>query len=566
MFKKPLISTSHQSAPQKCRAMIRIFGCLISLSFIFLNAYYFLFKINNVIPPRTFGYKNEYLNSYLKVRNYLETNALSSENLLFHDLTDNLDFSSNSVNVIGSIILNLKLLVVYLSFVFVVSWRFWALGLLLGVAVGVRKSKTGFDILKSLGNGRLFFSGIYIGKEHFCNNVPVLHVPSLLSLNKEKRKASKLKSICFEFLSLTSSNEELIDYIYTYSGYPAFLNSRFTLLSFAEVTLLVTLFLQKSLKEKKPLNITELKAYLVEHQLNEKYGAVLYRYILRAIYPHFTSGFISLQPKRLSSICLSVAAGRVLAFDSKDGAFYKVTRFPELSARAVFNSLDLSDFSFYEKEDVRRSIIYANRKSTFTDNRFPRNLSCEVFVGRQIAELLFTEPQFLKAKARELELLKLIYFLYCNFKVKLLAQFKNLLGKFYLCGDCVCLSIVEVLRIVKSILKERDVFRFILLLNCKEIRESLNVLDDCLVNHYNLKRKTFNLWLTSSVSLSYFSLISFKLYLCSISENKEFIKLGLMVAFRSDRLSEILGGDFSLMQATRFRTTTDINEYKSWFT
>lgn len=130
----------------------------------------------------------------------------------------------------------------------------------------------------------------------------------------------------------------------------------------------------------------------------------------RVLSPSMRKEISRIPPAELATAILSLESGKILAHSFEGGRWVRRSNFPHLSARAVLHSVVEypKDYSFEQRGRIRRSLIYAARKSAFAPVRMPIDMTDDCWVMRQWMEVLLACPHELQAVTDEVELVGIV--------------------------------------------------------------------------------------------------------------------------------------------------------------
>ena len=316
--------------------------------------------------------------------------------------------------------------------------------------ISTKKLDDNKDFLGQLGNGSLFFSGI----SSTFQNINEKGLPNLLirglacpqKVSLVDAKNSKIFSTLLEYDALNSTNLELLRIILCYKDLPVYIpkpgddigsdekkilnsNIEYTF-ELLEIALLIHRLYSENIFEESKLesSLYELTNKLVSGYLannnsaednesnNEKHEELLEDTFDKVYNLGMSLNFsltdsmkkeiASFTKTELSSIILSIQAGKTLAFNFEGGRWVRKTNFIELSSRAVLHSIKTfdEDYNYDQRNEIRRSIIYGSRNSVYAPISLPIDISRKVLSARQWVELLISSPLDLEQNASILEL------------------------------------------------------------------------------------------------------------------------------------------------------------------
>ncbi len=317
-------------------------------------------------------------------------------------------------------------------FLIVAWWKFCALAILIAFMWSMRTWQVYFskDILGRQTNGRLFYSGIRGDlKKINTFGAPDVLVPGLACPKISTAaavKVSPLGKILEHYGAANSTNTYLAGILCAYKTWPAFVALRneyalleaayknTTLTNHAALVLDAALSLRETYCKYKDnietLNTLGVDPVSEEQMTPEQYISKLKLSFNRVLSSEWKLAITELSAKELAAIVLAHEAGKVMAYTDEGHRFFRTSIFPQLCARSVLHSVpDLdTDFTYSERNTIRRAIIYASRKSVYGPVKFTLDLTPQTRAARQWVELLMACPHELKIVGEEVELYGLI--------------------------------------------------------------------------------------------------------------------------------------------------------------
>lgn len=377
---------------------------------------------------------------------WLYDRALVSEANLFGVIVDLLsrilktDLNESSIN--ASIVESLSAIV----FVCCALWRVWIVAAI-GV-VGYRVYKWsphwGGDILGKFGKG-IFFSGVHIRANKFnSSGAPLTFATGLASLRRSTNREaenSPLSALLRTYGALNLTTEELVKILVAAREVPGFsgpLNENHSndsnlvvetcSLEVVAVALLSSIlqiqanYRVKDIPETQPSRLLSVET---DGELSIAQYALLFGQLLERTLPlHWKEILGRTEVQDIAAAVLGAVAGNILCTSKSSGRWHLDSLFPGLSARAVIHSIPSfgDDYSYEQRENIRRAFVYANRTGPLGQISLPKNISHESLVLRHIVELTLSRPQEILACADDLELFALTWEAHTRWKEAFLRQ------------------------------------------------------------------------------------------------------------------------------------------------
>lgn len=285
------------------------------------------------------------------------------------------------------------------------------------------------DALGQMGNGRVFYSGVKAGLDKLANNgAPDVQIRGFACpqiATTAEAHSSTIWRVLKQYGASNSTNEMLTRIIVKNGDtapYVALQEEEGLLAqSFAGESLSgntayilgAALLLHSRLKTSDGhANRNESDAELaVEGALgSEDFAARVGQSLQRVLSPSMRRELSLIPAAELATAILSLESGKILAHSFEGGRWVRRSNFPHLSARAVLHSVVEypKDYSFEQRNRIRRSLIYAARKSAFAPVRMPIDMSDDCWVMRQWMEVLLACPYELQAVTDEVELVGIV--------------------------------------------------------------------------------------------------------------------------------------------------------------
>ncbi len=330
--------------------------------------------------------------------------------------------------------ISLHLAFVRVLFIVVAGFRLWVFVTLLAFLWSSKRFHVyqGKDLLGETGNGRMFYSGIRVGLDEIDDRgVPSFQVTGLAcpaAVSPTQARTSAIGKVLSHFGSLNETNAALAGIILAHNEYPAFVATR------EESALLGKAFADSQLPRYVPdllVNVLELhREYSEDRGIRgaapkvlatlpasdgapvspDVYAAQVQHALHRVVTPMLRKELGTLSAKQVATAALAMEAGKVLTYAREANRWVRRSSFHQLNARAVLHSVAAfhSEYTLLEREEIRRSLVYASRSSVFAPVRFPTNLSARASALRQWTEVLLSCPHELQSSADEIELFGLV--------------------------------------------------------------------------------------------------------------------------------------------------------------
>lgn len=319
----------------------------------------------------------------------------------------------------------LRSILLRLGFFVAASLRVWIMAAVLGLVAGARHFRVYNepDLLGLTGNGRLFFSGVLAPlRFEGDSKAPSLFVPGLACPRKAPEKELSRSSLLRELIRFGVANEtnrDLASVIVAHAGMPAFVAGEgeekqledFTgdpgLGLHTEGVLRCVMELHEAFASGLPGTEWEESIERRNRPLGrDDFERLLKGYLGRVLQEDKRRDIASISRSELATLVLAMEAGKVLVYKSENGRWSRSSSFPHLSARAVLHSSSGlgAEYTYEQRERLRRSLLYASRYNSFGMVRFPVDLDGPTRACRQWTELLMASPHHLPTVADEIEL------------------------------------------------------------------------------------------------------------------------------------------------------------------
>ena len=236
------------------------------------------------------------------------------------------------------------------------------------------------NLLGLTGNNRLFFSGINISLNNKELKNPEFFIPNLCNLNQtsiSQAMSSSLGKEVNKIKGINKVNLKLIAIINYYKNVPCFAKQVFS---------------KETTDDQFPL--FEKTTYLVKNINNLLSGIKEDNTLLNSLKIIFDDENIkvlkSINPNFILTGVLALQAGKILSYKNESGEWTDTTSFPELSARAVLNSLFefKESYNYQERAAIRQALIYSSRNTVFGPVKKPVNLPLNTKILRDLFEII----------------------------------------------------------------------------------------------------------------------------------------------------------------------------------
>lgn len=384
------------------------------------------------------------LEKHRDYRSWIEKRGTSGELRAFNSFSTTLLKSASKAGPDSSFTLNLYFSILRIAFLIIVSSRLCVIALIGAIVLGKHSWRVheGDDVLGETGNGRLFYTGIRARLENLSpEGIPDKQITGLacppMKAESEVR-SSKLGELLEGYGADCRTNIELAGIVLSLSDYPAFiadpgeereLAAVFQKTGLVEMTeaLLETAF---SAREN---FVSGSDQELIEMETEKKYElseycGVLGKALHQVLSHPLKQSLADLNPHSLATTILALQAGKVLAYEREAEHWFIKSIFPQLCARSVLHSVTAfsEEYSYKERADIRRALIYAARSSLFGPVRFSRDLTTVSRALRQWVELMMCPPHHLPRVAAEVELAHLTWELHQSWSEKFFENIESL--------------------------------------------------------------------------------------------------------------------------------------------
>ncbi len=295
-------------------------------------------------------------------------------------------FSSSSIIISLTIILGTSILQIF--FVLMACWKVWLAFVIYASIKALLSVKpyVGRDLLGVTGNGKVFFSGVKVGiKQCDKDGNPTLHVTGLTCLSyvsDEIFKKSAFYQLLVKYESNNLTNQYLASIILNYYEYPVFINDGVRDGSLFEDSYE---FLKLACEIKYEIEHVANKSNIDFSEDRKK------KCLFLCLTDNMRKNLKNISYKNIATAILALEAGRILAYEQISSDRWAIqSNYPHLCARAVLHSSPYygDEYDFYEREMIRKALIFAERKSDFLAIRMPLNMSVESYTLRQWLELI----------------------------------------------------------------------------------------------------------------------------------------------------------------------------------
>ncbi|MCB0340316.1 MAG: hypothetical protein KDD53_11965, partial [Bdellovibrionales bacterium] len=338
---------------------------------------------------------------------------------------------AGSLGVFSTVIYFIFAGLLQVLFVVTAWWKLWIVFILVSTIWGILSWRVylGSDILGDRTNGRLFYSGIRADlKKVASNGAPDVLVQGLACLRSKtitEAKYSALGKALEEFGVANTTNLKLTGIILEHAELPAYVASRnehqllsnyfegINLLDNSVALIKSTLSIYQSyLAGEEPEN-ADVRVHIDPNTgpiTSDQYHLLLSRSFDRVLTAEMKSSIAKLSATQLATIILSYEAGKAMAYGKEGPRWVRSSAFPQLCARATVHSIAefSKEYDYFERENIRRALIYASRESVFGPVKFAVDLSDESRAARQWVELLMACPHELEAVTDEVELVGIV--------------------------------------------------------------------------------------------------------------------------------------------------------------
>lgn len=373
-------------------------------------------------------------------RDWIERHGVRSEQTVFDDLSAMVMESLLDSNVahlpredlslFGRIYLGIHAGILRLLFLCIASLR-------LCLAVSAITIYLGFlacrpyradDALGQMGNGRVFYSGVRAGLETLsASGAPDVQIRGFACPqmgNSAEARASTVWKRLTEYNASNQTNESLIRVLVKNASIAPYvaaadedklLSKAFKggeLLSNAERILSAALSLHKlySAGTYSVVEPAETRGSNSGPEDSDTYAGRILSALHTVLSQEMRETIGTLSSAEVATTILAFESGKVLAHGFEGGRWVRKSNFPHLCARAVLHSISdyPRDYTFEQRHYIRRSLIYAARKSAFAPVRMPVDMCDQSWALRQWMEILLACPHELAAVTHEVELVGIV--------------------------------------------------------------------------------------------------------------------------------------------------------------
>ena len=355
-----------------------------------------------------------------QVSEYIMRSAMSSVPEARSSFGTDLSITKRGILIVHSALLRIL-------FIVVACWRLWLVAAAIAFYLGLKSLRpyVGKDFLGMTGIGRPYYSGIRGDLRRLTpEGWPDREVTGLAcpgSASDSEVTQSDLYQLLKKYDADTPTTRKLVGIILHYSDYAGHVADwgdeeifakRFKGVELSENALLVlgrALELHRLYGEEQvdfKLEDAQCGDIITPEQHAEALGVSMHRVLSRKM----RKDLAEITTIDLATTILAYEAGKVLAFEFGAGRWYRKSNYPQLSARAVLQSIHTynSDYAFESRMLIRRSLIYASRRTALGPVRLARDLSGRIRALRQWIELLIACPHELDAATDDVEMYGII--------------------------------------------------------------------------------------------------------------------------------------------------------------
>ncbi len=376
---------------------------------------------------------------------------------------------------------SLHFAIMRLMFVVVAWWRLWLIVILLAGYKGLKAWKPYLaltDFLGSCSNGRLFYSGIRADLRKATKEgapdvlAPGLACPRMISLNEAK--SSEISAVLQRYSANCETNQNLVAILEFHKDWPAYVAKReerdlldqayqgTSLPHHAAMLLETVLNVHASLN--KESRMPDLPS-TISKASPEKLCSILRVALIRSLSEEMKVSLSQISAKHVATVVLSMEAGKVMTFGKEGPSWALISRYPQLCARSILHSIAAfsSEFSYPEREMLRRAIIYGSRRSIFGPVKFAVDLSDQTRALRQWVELLMAAPHELLAASDEVEMYSIICEAHQRWYQALfdgvVSKQDDLKEKAYVANNMLFVPLATMIKLVRLALKKESLDR-----------------------------------------------------------------------------------------------------------
>ena len=392
------------------------------------------------------SWSSDFLQSQEDCRQWLQRHGTGGEERLFNGVSEILFRSAaalaaerESRSLAARLYVSIHFGILRGCFLLLACWRLWTAAIVLAVLAGYFgwRPYRSRDLLGQTGNDRLFYSGIRAGLNDVdSRGRPRQQVTGLAcprTASPAAARTSPLGQLLQRYNVANETNLALTAILVQHDKWPAYvaerdeqdlLDAAFSGCGLADnaVNILQSALSLHALylKVDDPAEssaVTQVPAtsdkedeqndFQPDKQMSSsQYAVLLGRALHRVLTPHLTQELASLPPQQIATIILAHEAGKVMTYAFEGGRWLRRSSFGQLCARAVLHAIPsfVDEYDVDSRATIRRSIIYASRRSSFAPVQFPLDFSEPCRAARQWTELLMACPHELQATADEVEL------------------------------------------------------------------------------------------------------------------------------------------------------------------
>lgn len=318
-------------------------------------------------------------------------------------------FPKSSMGFGAKLFIYLHVFSVRLAFILIAAFRLLAAVAMIGFVFGIRSFRVDRTswLLGQMSNGRLFYSGARASLDSVNDDgspdilVRGLACPKMSDYSRVEN--TELGRILNHYALANATNKKLAGIIHHYSEIPAYIGDETeqsddvgsgSILENTCILLEDTMKAHQSLRgNSEPINMSELSLDL-----------------LRVLTDDIADVVKEVPNVELATLVLALEASKVFAHSFEAGEWIQQSSFPHLSARAILHSLQSfpKDYDNRARSRIRQGLIYAQRKSAFSEVRMPIDMSDDCWGFRQWAEVLMAAPSRRQRASDEVELIGIL--------------------------------------------------------------------------------------------------------------------------------------------------------------
>ncbi len=375
-----------------------------------------------------------FLQEWERCQQWFVHHGTSSEATLFNGLSGVVVESllnSNSASAreaeltaFGRTFLAIHMGIVRVLFFIIASVRLWFAVSLIALARGWRDCKPyrSLDALGQMGNGRVFYSGARAEMEAVtADGVPDRLVRGFAcpqASSVQEAKSSELWKLLTAHGVASPTNLALTQILLRHKDTAAYvalageedaLEEVFVetgLLNDTVAILREALALHGEYASQSRCDEPPSDACFIENDRGVPYSERVATALHRVLTPRMREVLGAVPPEEVATLVLAFGCGKVLAHSFEGERWVRRSSFPHLSARAVLHSIVEypQDYDAASRSRLRRTLVYASRRSPFAPIRLPVDIEDDVLALRQWAEVLLACPHELPKVAVDLEL------------------------------------------------------------------------------------------------------------------------------------------------------------------